>query len=101
MCLQMWFSGVETSVSLNSVSMCWPALSHVSFPEDFKELSFEKEKFELMKTRITSGSLIEKNRNKLLLACSTLLLGAFPSQRSGFVFLIPKGEVTSVMSWER
>lgn len=37
-------------------------MSHVNFPEDFKELSFEKGKFGLIKTRITSGSHMEKNR---------------------------------------
>lgn len=61
-------------------------LSHVNFPEDCKELSFEREKFGLIKTRITLGSHIEKNRNKLLLACSTLLPGAFCGQTRLFCF---------------
>jgi hypothetical protein len=34
---------------------------------------------------------MEKNRNKLLLACSTLLLGAFSNQSIGLSFLDSKG----------
>lgn len=87
-------------------------MSHVNFPEDFKELSFEKGKFGLIKTRITSGSHMEKNRTNY----SWLVGHGGGWERVGgwggrsdflwpnptaLLFFIPKREVMSVMTRER